>query len=64
MSEDSQKLRLARVEPGPEAAWPKWIADALTYKPESETPIASPKAPVRAGEGLAGRRVLRRVPRA
>jgi len=65
MSEDSPKLRLARVEPSPEPGWPKWIADALAYKPESQAQRTDlPRAPVSsASEGLAGMRVLRRVPR-
>lgn len=42
-----QKLLQPGVEPQPKPEWPKWIAEALAYKPENPAPgEASPTKPV------------------
>ena len=47
MSDIPQKLLQTRVEPGPKPEWPRWIADALAYKPEIQARVdASPTKPV------------------
>ncbi|WP_439363175.1 hypothetical protein ACNJYD_20700 [Bradyrhizobium sp. DASA03005] len=47
MSDILQQLLQTRVEPGPKPEWPRWIADALAYKPESAALVdASPTKPV------------------
>ena len=62
MSENLQKLPQAAVEPRREAEWPRWLADALAYKPESSAPVV--ESPPRSVDTDDRRdiRVLRRVP--
>ncbi|MFK4505934.1 hypothetical protein LPJ38_32335 [Bradyrhizobium daqingense] len=46
MSDLLQKLLLqARAQPEPKPEWPRWIAEALAYKPESATPVKAPPKP-------------------
>lgn len=40
MSGAPQKPHQPRVEPSAEPGWPQWMADALAYKPENQTPEA------------------------
>lgn len=42
MSDILRKLLQPRAEPSPEPKWPKWIAEALAYKPESPPPVLNP----------------------
>ncbi|MEY9754086.1 hypothetical protein ABIE73_001481 [Bradyrhizobium yuanmingense] len=44
-----QKLLQARVELEPKPQWPRWIADALAYKPASAAPVKAPPKTVPAG---------------
>ncbi|WP_157784014.1 hypothetical protein [Bradyrhizobium yuanmingense] len=47
MSNLLRKLFQARVEPQPKPEWPRWIAEALAYKPEKLAPVeTSPIKPV------------------
>ncbi|WP_271501090.1 hypothetical protein [Bradyrhizobium sp. CCBAU 11357] len=47
MSDILQQLLQTRVEPQPKPEWPRWIADALAYKPESAARVdVSPTKPV------------------
>ncbi|MBR1170421.1 hypothetical protein [Bradyrhizobium liaoningense] len=63
MSDILQQLLQTRVEPGPKPEWPRWIADALAYKPESAAVVdASPTKPVSPeAEDQRNIRVLTRV---
>ncbi len=45
MSDILQKLLQKPVAPKPKHEWPRWIAEALAYKPPSAAPVkAQPKA--------------------
>jgi hypothetical protein len=47
MSDILQKLLQPLVEPEPKPEWPRWIADALAYKPDNPARVeASPTKPV------------------
>ncbi|SCB54051.1 hypothetical protein GA0061098_10236 [Bradyrhizobium shewense] len=63
MSEILLKLLQARAEPSSEAKWPKWIADALAYKPENLTKVVDSPAKLVSPESDERRniRVLSRV---
>lgn len=64
MSESFQNLRQPRVEPRPEAEWPRWLSDALAYNPETPaTVVESPPSSVSLDKDeRRDVRVLRRVP--
>ena len=63
MTDILQKLLRSRAEPSPEAKWPRWIADALAYKPEGTAPAM--ESPPKVGPSEANERrnirVLTRV---
>ncbi|WP_145984267.1 hypothetical protein [Bradyrhizobium nitroreducens] len=64
MSDILQKLLQPRAAPGPEPKWPKWIAEALAYQPES-SPVGldpPPKAVSPESEERRNLRKLSRVP--
>lgn len=42
MSDMLQKLLHPRAAPNPEPKWPKWIAEAIAYKPESLPAVLVP----------------------
>ncbi|MFB6463324.1 hypothetical protein [Bradyrhizobium tunisiense] len=42
MSDILQKLLQARAELRQEAGWPRWMAEALAYKPDRAAPVVSP----------------------
>ena len=63
MSDMLQKLLQRRAEPNPEPEWPKWIMEALAYKPESPPTVRDPpsKAVSPDSEERRNIRMLRRV---
>ena len=63
MSDILRKLHQPRTEPSLEPKWPKWIAEALAYKPESPPAVLGPppKADSPESEGQRNIRILSRV---
>jgi len=49
MSDILRKLLQTRVQPAPKPEWPRWIAEALAYKPESAVQVKAPPKTVPAG---------------
>lgn len=58
-----QKLLQTRAEPNPEPKWPKWIAEALAYRPGSPPAVLEPppKAVSLDGDERRNMRILSRV---
>lgn len=63
MSDILQKLLQPRAEPSPEPKWPKWIAEALAYQPDSPPAVLdpSPKAVSPDSDQRRNIRILSRV---
>ncbi|WP_194403509.1 hypothetical protein [Bradyrhizobium sp. CCBAU 53351] len=63
MSDILQKLLQPRVAPNPEPEWPKWIMEALAYKPERPPAVLDPPLKAVSPESDERRniRILRRV---